>query len=60
MTREYESHPPICEYCRVNLATHFCTGCKHWVCNSAACMLKASLEAARRLGHAVGGAFKRQ
>jgi hypothetical protein len=49
----------ICEYCNVRPATHFCDGCKHWVCNSAACLLKASIAAAQRAGVAVAGVFRR-
>jgi hypothetical protein len=31
----------ICEYCRKNQATHFCSTCGHWVCNSPLCELRA-------------------
>jgi hypothetical protein len=44
---------PNCEYCGINKATHFCTNCGHWVCNSPACLYKAAAKGAVNIGRAV-------
>lgn len=39
---------PICEYCGTRQATHFCSGCGHWVCSWPTCMARASAAAIKR------------
>lgn len=35
----------ICDYCKNRPATHFCSGCGHWVCSSPLCLFKAAAAA---------------
>jgi hypothetical protein len=46
-----------CFYCG-EVATHFCYGCGHWLCNSAHCNARAAGEAARKAGAAFGSTVK--
>lgn len=32
---------PLCEYCGVRRATHFCERCHHWVCSHPWCVARA-------------------
>jgi hypothetical protein len=40
--------PQLCEYCHTRNATHFCTGCRKWVCSNAVCLARATAAAGRR------------
>ena len=40
----------LCEYCSRNRATHYCSNCGHWVCNSPACEARAIAAGAAKIG----------
>lgn len=41
MLDKYEDLTMLCEYCFKRAATHFCTGCGHWVCDDKLCNARA-------------------
>ncbi len=43
----------ICEYCNIREATHFCSGCGHWVCSNVRCNAAAIATATKRAAVAV-------
>lgn len=47
-----------CYYCG-EVATHFCFGCGHWLCNSAHCNAQAAAGAVKAAGQAVVSGVKR-
>jgi hypothetical protein len=48
----------ICEYCQVRQATHYCSTCKHWLCDSPACKAAAAKAAVMRPIKAVARVFR--
>lgn len=49
-----EVYMPKCAWCD-NRATHFCTACGKWICNSPTCIISSVIAGTKKIGEKILG-----